>query len=85
MVATDDGRGGMIYAIDPGTPEPGRLVQCTDCGTYLRAGQPHTATLPFPHQSLDMLTVEEPETDTHYTGNLSHELDRESQKVELPG
>lgn len=39
----------------------GRLSCCSLCGTYLRAGQPHSALLPEPHQALDMLTVYEPE------------------------
>ena len=56
------GEGG-IYEMDPGTPEAGvgRLVQCDICKTYLRTGEPHTATDPVPHTAYDMLTVIEPE------------------------
>ena len=52
-----------IYVIDPGIPESGygRLVQCDICKTYLREGEPHTATLPTPHTAFDMLTIIEPE------------------------
>lgn len=39
----------------------GRLSCCSLCGTYLRAGQPHSTLQPEPHQALDMLTVYEPE------------------------
>jgi hypothetical protein len=62
MRAVPDGSG-TIYEMDPGTPEAGngRLVQCSICSAYLRAGEPHTATLPTPHTAFDMLTVTEPE------------------------
>lgn len=63
MIATKDGRGNLVYELDPGTPEAGhgRLVQCDICKTYLRAGEPHTAELPTPHTSYEMVTVIEPE------------------------
>ena len=56
------GEGG-IYEMDPGTPEAGvgRLVQFSICSTYLRNGEPHTATDPVPHTAYDMLHVIEPE------------------------
>ena len=62
MVVATDGKG-EIYEMDPGTPEAGvgRLVQCDICKTYLRSGEPHTATEPTPHTAYDMLTVIEPE------------------------
>lgn len=62
MVHTKDGDQ-SIYEMDPGTPEAGhgRLTQCALCGTYLRTGQPHTATLPEPHTAYGMLRVVEPE------------------------
>jgi hypothetical protein len=62
MVATVDGDK-TTYAINPGTPEAGhgRLTQCALCGTFLRTGQPHTATQPEPHTAFDMLRVVEPE------------------------
>lgn len=61
MVPQADGDS-TIYELDPGTPEAGtgRLVQCALCGTYLRTGQPHTATQPEPHTAFDMLHVVEP-------------------------
>lgn len=73
MVARDDGSGGTIYEMDPGTPEAGhgRLVECVYCGARLRAGEPHTATLPVPHTAYDQIVVVEPEfTEQHYTGHL---------------
>lgn len=50
------------YAVTPGLPRAGhgRLTLCSICGTYLRAGQPHSALKPVAHQTLDMLTVVEP-------------------------
>lgn len=62
MVATLEGDK-TVYDLKPGTPElrHGRLVQCSFCGTFLRTGQPHTATLPTPHTAFDMVTVVEPE------------------------
>jgi hypothetical protein len=33
----------------------GVVHACTLCGTRLRAGQPHTATDPEPHQTHEML------------------------------
>jgi len=43
------------------TPDPrsghGRVLQCSECGTRLRTGQPHTGLEPIPHTSLDALTV----------------------------
>lgn len=55
-------RSESTYAEDPGDARAGhgRLTVCSVCGTYLRAGQPHSALSPTPHQSLDMLTVVEP-------------------------
>jgi len=64
MVATKGfTEGETIYEMAPGTPEAGhgRLTQCALCGTFLRTGQPHTATLPEPHTSFEMVTVVEPE------------------------
>jgi len=62
MIPTKAG-GETVYARDPGTPElgTGRLVQCDICSTYLRSGEPHTATEPTPHTAFDMVVVEEPE------------------------
>lgn len=36
----------------------GFAVRCCACGTRLRAGQPHTATSPWPHQTYAMLGAE---------------------------
>lgn len=33
--------------------------QCSDCGTLIRPGQPHTALKPRPHQSFAALIVHE--------------------------
>ena len=41
-------------------PAGGRVYQCSECGTLLRSGQPHSALKPHPHQSLDALVVVEP-------------------------
>jgi len=38
----------------------GRTFECSECGTRLRIGQPHTALQPKPHVTLDALTVLEP-------------------------
>jgi hypothetical protein len=32
-------------------------LQCSECGTRIRPGQPHTAIEPTPHQSYEALTV----------------------------
>ncbi len=37
----------------------GTTYQCQACGTRVRPGQPHSATLPHPHQTYDALTVVE--------------------------
>jgi hypothetical protein len=35
----------------------GRTLECRECGTRLRDGQPHTARSPKPHQSLAALII----------------------------
>ncbi len=42
-------------------PGGGRVLQCSECGTLLRPGQPHSALKPTPHQSIGALIVIEPE------------------------
>ena len=62
-VALGAGKSASSYEVTRGDKGAGhgRLARCSACGTYLRAGQPHSALRPVPHQSLDMLTVTEPE------------------------
>ena len=40
-------------------PEPGTVGgiawRCCGCGTRLRPGQPHTALVPYPHQTFELL------------------------------
>lgn len=43
------------YGFDP----KGRVFQCSECGTLIRPGQPHTALEPTPHQAFDALIVKE--------------------------
>jgi len=62
-VAVGSGVSESTYEEKPKDPRAGhgRLSLCSVCGTYLRTGQPHSGLKPEPHQSLDMLTVYEPE------------------------
>lgn len=38
---------------------PGRVFECSACGTRIKEGQPHAAKEPWAHQTMGALIVEE--------------------------
>ena len=51
-------------------PGGGKVLQCSECGTLLRSGQPHSALKPTPHQSVGALViVEAPEVTAAMDGS----------------
>ncbi len=59
IVSISRGRSESTYTTNPGRPKAGvgEVFQCETCGTYLRAGQPHSALQPEPHQTLGALIL----------------------------
>lgn len=45
----------LIEAAPQDDLPPGRTLLCTECGTRVRDGQPHTAMRPRPHATLGAL------------------------------
>jgi len=49
---------GLVEETDPAVLAqlpPGPVYRCLDCGTIVRHGQPHTASEPWPHQTIAAL------------------------------
>lgn len=49
-----EGLGLRLIATPPELP-PGRTFKCDDCGATVREGCPHTALVPYPHQTYQAL------------------------------